>query len=252
MRAGQKKPVLHSDPYTVIAPVYDHMMSHVAYEDWAEYIVEIIRRFGNDGKRILDAGCGTGRFAGELLKNGYTVYGFDRSIEMLFSCRARGLKNLWQADLKNMGAGAFADVLICLYDTVHYVKPNAIGHFFLSANQALKPGGLLIFDVVTESFLKEYWGDYLEWDEVGDRHYSRKSWYDPRQKCQHTEIRVETKDLNSPTVEHHRQWVFSFDDLSGKARESGFSEQGRFDACSFEAGGETSDRIHFVFRKEKS
>lgn len=225
------------------------MMSHVEYEEWAEYIHFAIENFGSGGKKILDAGCGTGRFAEVFATFGYTVFGFDRSFEMLQSCRERGVTPVWQADLKNMGVHSFADSVVCLYDTVHYLRPEDLKDFFASAHQALKPSGLLIFDVITESFLKAYWADYMEWEEIGESRYTRKSWYDSSQKCQHTEIKLKSSKSEAPIIEHHRQWLFSLTELSQMALDAGFKELGRFDECTFEAGDEESDRIHFVFGK---
>ena len=44
------------------------------------------------GATLLDAGCGTGRYAGELARRGYAVEGVDRSSELIETARqsARG------------------------------------------------------------------------------------------------------------------------------------------------------------------
>src|SRR5262245_66237968 len=39
------------------------------------------------GATILDAGCGTGRYSGELARRGYTVEGVDRSAELIETAR---------------------------------------------------------------------------------------------------------------------------------------------------------------------
>jgi 2-polyprenyl-3-methyl-5-hydroxy-6-metoxy-1,4-benzoquinol methylase len=39
------------------------------------------------GATLLDAGCGTGRYAGELARRGYAVEGVDRSSELIETAR---------------------------------------------------------------------------------------------------------------------------------------------------------------------
>jgi len=51
------------------------------------------------GSRTLDAGVGTGRFAGPLQKRGYDVVGVDISPRMLDKAREKGTENLFKGDL---------------------------------------------------------------------------------------------------------------------------------------------------------
>jgi SAM-dependent methyltransferase len=237
-------------PYSQIAPVYDHMMSHVEYAAWADYVVALLDRFGNGGKRILDAGCGTGQILHELLARGYTMFGLDLSYAMLDECRKQGVTRLWQGDLRNMTLRQGVDVVICLYDTIHYLKPDELIQFFESVSGMLSSGGLVIFDVVTEAFLRGYWADYSEWDQVGNFEYTRRSWYDSENRCQHTEIRVRDEKTGKTTLERHRQWLFDIDVFPLLAEAHRLALVGRFEEYTFDPADAASDRIHFVLRRE--
>lgn len=239
-------------PYSQIAPVYDHMMSHVEYAAWAEYIVEILDRFGNGGSRIVDAGCGTGQILHALDVRGYTMFGVDISHAMLEECRKQSATHLWQGDLRNMALRQGVDAVICLYDTIHYLKPGELSPFFDSVSGALSPGGLVIFDVVTEAFLQSYWADYSEWDQVGKFEYTRRSWYDSKNRCQHTEIHVRDIKTGMSAIERHRQWLFDLDTLPSLSSQHRLALVGRFEEYTFDPADAASDRIHFVFRKESS
>ena len=104
-------------------------------------------------KRILDAGCGTGRMM-ELLKPLGAVEGFDISPEALRFCAQRGLKNVSLRDLSTWqgDAGVF-DAIVCLdvlcHDAIHD-EDEIIREF----HRCLKPGGVLIVNLPAFELLR--------------------------------------------------------------------------------------------------
>ncbi|ADW19197.1 Methyltransferase type 11 [Desulfobulbus propionicus DSM 2032] len=61
------------------------------------------------GERILDAGCGTGLFTGDVLDRGAMVIGVDLSVPMLDRARKRAAGPRFTALCADMGALPFAD-----------------------------------------------------------------------------------------------------------------------------------------------
>ena len=49
------------DSYTSFAQVYDLFMDNVPYEEWCEYIRDILHQYGIEDGLLLDLGCGTGK-----------------------------------------------------------------------------------------------------------------------------------------------------------------------------------------------
>ena len=47
-------------PYQGLAPIYDYVMDHVNYGEWAAYIHALFARFAPDTTRVVDLACGTG------------------------------------------------------------------------------------------------------------------------------------------------------------------------------------------------
>ncbi len=105
--------------------------------------------------RIVDLGCGTGRLALTLARNGYRVLGIDLSPEMLkvlgAKARAAGLDipclcaNL--VELECLAAASF-DHAACLFSTLGLVagaeaRRRAVGHVF----RLLRPGGTFVLHV---------------------------------------------------------------------------------------------------------
>jgi SAM-dependent methyltransferase len=100
------------------------------------------------GRRILDAGCGSGPLFEALRDRGAIVTGFDSSTAMLELARRRlgAGADLQVADLGSplpFGDGAFDDVVACLvlHYLEHWTGPLA------ELRRVLKPGGRLIVAV---------------------------------------------------------------------------------------------------------
>jgi SAM-dependent methyltransferase len=82
---------LTTSTFDAVADTYDSSIpAHVAQHLLAKRLAFVSRHLPA-GCLILDAGCGTGAFAGRLRDNGYRVVGIDASIGMLARARTRGV-----------------------------------------------------------------------------------------------------------------------------------------------------------------
>ncbi|MCY4545730.1 MAG: class I SAM-dependent methyltransferase, partial [Gemmatimonadetes bacterium] len=70
-------------PYSELAQIYDHVMRHVDYIRWADYIQSVFTRFEATPKDVLELACGTGAMACILDDRGYRMTGIDRSERMI-------------------------------------------------------------------------------------------------------------------------------------------------------------------------
>ena len=100
------------------------------------------------GRRILDAGCGSGPLFAALRDRGAIVTGFDKSAGMLELARRRlgDDADLQVADLGRplpFPDGAFDDVIASL--VLHYLEDW--GPALAELRRVLKPGGRLIVSV---------------------------------------------------------------------------------------------------------
>jgi len=101
---------------------------------------------------ILDAGCGTGRYAVELARRGYQVCGVDESPELIAvaqnrACGAAIHTEFLIADLLAVTFDRLFDAVLCrgvLNDVVEESDRTGIFQQFAAW---LKPGGIAIFDV---------------------------------------------------------------------------------------------------------
>ncbi len=94
------------------------------------------------GKRVLDLGCGTGRWGKLALSNGAAVViGLDNSLPML---RAGVLENIAQAEMTNLPlASNSLDVIICGLASGH-LTPIAMQRAILEMGRVLKSGGVAL------------------------------------------------------------------------------------------------------------
>ncbi len=238
-------------PYEISSNVYDQLMDHVDYKDWAEYIHEIFERFHIPGCTVVEAGCGTGTLMASLHKLDYRISGFDLSFEMVAQAKQKYALPVWQADLRSFKTKK-VDAVLCLYDCIQYLSLNEFPELLFNIFEQLNEGGLFIFDIVTEMHILTYWKHAVDRDESDRYRFMRKSWFDPHKKIQHTEIECYDLITKNTYIEHHRQHVFNLDELIQLIFNSEFSLQCMLGDFTFSEGHTKSDRIHFVLKKELS
>lgn len=101
---------------------------------------------------ILDAGCGTGRYATELAKRGFQVCGVDRSAEFIAIAQNREQDagerpEFVIADLLKASFPSLFDAVLCRGVLNDFVEDGERASIFHKFATWLRPGGILIFDV---------------------------------------------------------------------------------------------------------
>ncbi len=141
--------------YHEFAWAYDALIARPVADECAGITAWLARRGVAPGAAVLDAGCGTGRYAVELAGRGFAVTGIDRSFELLEEARSRardaGLPiTLVEADLLDLPAapgGRLHDAIVCrgvLNDMVGAAaRAAALGGFA----RMLRPDGVVWLDV---------------------------------------------------------------------------------------------------------
>jgi 2-polyprenyl-3-methyl-5-hydroxy-6-metoxy-1,4-benzoquinol methylase/uncharacterized protein YbaR (Trm112 family) len=113
------------------------------------------------GKRVLDAGCGSGRFAEVAIKAGAQVFAVDYS-SAVDACRRNFASSsqleVIQGDIYHLpfASGTF-DLVYCLGVLQH--TPDVKGAF-LALGKLVKPGGLLAVDIYPKLAKNWLWPKY--------------------------------------------------------------------------------------------
>ena len=90
--------------------------------------------------RVLDLGCGKGRFAAALAADGAEVIGLDRSAAMLAS--ARGLDRVLASARRLPFASASIDGVVAV-EVFEHLPVRAIGEVLREVRRVLRPGGIV-------------------------------------------------------------------------------------------------------------
>lgn len=139
------------DAYEPLAPVYDAFTAEYRHDRWLAALERLALEHGLRGQTVLDVACGTGKSFEPLLARGYEVTACDVSPSMVALARRRlgaHPERALVADMRALPAlGAF-DLVTCLDDAVNYLfGEDDLVAALASMRAALRPGGLLVFDV---------------------------------------------------------------------------------------------------------
>lgn len=141
-----------AEAYDALAPFYDRFTAHHDYELWTSGLLRLARAHGFSGRRVLDAGCGTGKSFLPLLHRGLELTACDQSPAMLdlAAAKAAGRVPLHCCDLRALDPIGEFDLITCLDDVANYLTdPEHLAAALACLAGNLRPGGLLVFDANT-------------------------------------------------------------------------------------------------------
>ncbi len=152
------------DPYDVFAQVYDQDVQLEIPRAFFRTLRPLVRDH-RDGPPILDLGCGSGLLTQRLAEAGARVIGIDGARPMLLRARKRcapqrGRVSFLHSRLERFDLRGPAHLALSCGDIANHMPTlGAIRKYFASVRRALAPGGLFVFDTVTEYCFETYWPD---------------------------------------------------------------------------------------------
>lgn len=133
------------------ANYYDLLYYDKDYALEAEYISQIIKKYGEGTNTILDLGCGTGRHAELLTKKGFYVQGVDMSQKMIEHAKKRSENNnklnFTVGNIQDFNFNKQYDTITALFHVMSYQNDDECVNKCLSnIYKHLKNNGIFVFD----------------------------------------------------------------------------------------------------------
>ena len=244
------------DSYTVLAEFYDQLTTDVPYQHWADYIEKQFARQKASVHSLVELGCGTGSLAAILAGRGYRVPAVDLSPDMLSvaSEKCEGLDvQLVCQDMSRLTLPEPVDAVLCCLDSLNYVtRPSLVQRTFQRVFDALKPGGIFLFDVKTPLALEGADGQvYI--DENEEVYCVWRGEYDKRRRiCGYGIDLFALQDDGSwwRDGEYHEEYAYTMDELAQWLADAGFRQIKQFGNLRLSAPKAEEERIFFTARKE--
>lgn len=243
--------------YRNFAQVYDLLMTDYPYEEVYQWILKKVEEQQINPDSILEMACGTGSLTSHLLSLG-KVYAFDLSSDMLAMAQnklsAHGALRLFQMDMRTFQMNQVYDLVLCLCDSLNYLPSlEAMDEVFQRVSQALKPGGLWLFDFNTEYNFKTNFKDYNFIFDLDEVYCVWDNFYDEENRENHYQLDIfqPVGDAYKRSCEHHIEYAYTMEEIQNLIDKHGFKCLSINDGYTNHKANNTSLRTTWAVTKEK-
>ena len=247
------------EAYSSFAAVYDTFMDNIPYDEWAEYLISLLKEYAVEDGLVLDMGCGTGSMTELLAEAGYDMIGIDNSEEMLEIAMEKradsGLDILYLLqDMREFELYGTVKAIVSICDSVNYITEDEdLVEVFRLVNNYLDPKGVFIFDFNTVYKYREILGDQTIAEDREDCSFIWDNYYYEDERINEYElslfIREEDSDLYRKYQETHLQKAYDLETIQRLIKKSGLEYITAYDAFTKDAPTEESERIYVIARE---
>jgi len=247
------------DAYTSFASVYDTFMDNIPYEEWAEYLIKLLKEYHIDDGLVLDLGCGTGNMTELLSKAGFDMIGVDNAEEMLEIAMEKSEKSgqdilyLLQ-DMREFELYGTVKAVVSICDSINYItEEEDLLEVFRLVNNYLDPKGVFIFDFNTIYKYREVLGDQTIAEDREDCSFIWDNYYYEEEQINEYElslfIREKDSDLYRKYQETHFQKAYDLETIKQLVEQSGLEYITAYDGFTKNEPSCTSERIYVIARE---
>ncbi len=223
--------------YEVLADFYDLFAQK---QDWIDFAVRAVKGKG----RGADVGCGSGNVS-LALSNEHEIVAIDSSEQMLAVASEKFLRAGKRIPTIMQKAEALklnfkAEFITAMCDVVNYIKEPI--KFFKAAYDNLCDGGLLVFDISSETKLRNILNNNVFTDSEGDVTYI----WENSLKKNYVDMTLTFfipvgEGLYKRAIDVQRQYIHTLSDIENGLTQCGFTVRVK----------DKGDRIYFVAKKRK-
>ena len=248
------------DAYTSFASVYDTFMDNIPYEEWAEYLIGLLKEYGIQDGLVADLGCGTGNMTELLSAAGYDMIGIDNAEEMLeiaMEKKATSGKDILYLlqDMREFELYGTVGAIVSICDSINYItEEEDLLEVFRLVNNYLDPRGIFIFDFNTEYKYKYVLGDQTIAEDREDCSFIWDNYYYEDEKMNEYELSLFIREgedgLYRKYQETHFQKAYDLKTIQSLIEQSGLEYMTAYDAFTKNAPSEESERIYVIAREK--
>lgn len=257
-------------PYTGFASVYDVFMDNVPYDEWTDYVVHLLNKYGVANGLVLELGCGTGSMTERLATKGYDMIGIDNSEDMLAIAREKSIENgnnilyLCQ-DMREFELYGTVAAVVSVCDSMNYIlNEEDLLKVFRLVNNYLDPKGVFIFDLDTQYAYEEVIGDSTIAENRDEGSFIWENTYYEEEMINEINLTLflpaedeedtENRDLQEPKYfikheETHYRRAYSIDTIRRLIEEAGMEWVAVYDALTEKEPNPYSERVYIIARE---
>ena len=246
--------------YTSFASVYDTFMDNIPYEEWVEYLKELLKEYQVLEGLVLELGCGTGSMTELLASAGYDMIGVDNAEEMLEIAMEKREKSghdilyLLQ-DMREFELFGTVKAIVSVCDSMNYItEEEELLEVFKLVNNYLDPKGVFIFDFNTVYKYREVLRDQTIAEDREDCSFIWDNYYYEEEQINEYElslfIKEKDSDLYKKYQETHFQRAYELETIKELVEEAGLEFVTAYDAFTRNAPTEESERIYVIAREK--
>ena len=251
------------EAYEGFGQVYDEFMDNVPYDEWCEYIVDMLNEHDVDGGLCLELGCGTGEVCERLADKGFDMIGLDASSEMLNQAikkRDESKKDILYLlqDMTEFELYGTVKAVVSICDCLNYLTQNEqLLKTFKLVNNYLDPGGIFLFDMNTRHKYEEI-GDSVIAENREDASFIWENFFDSDENINEYDLTLFVKDESGKYEKYeetHSQRAYSFDEVKNMLEDAGMEFVSCFKAFTKEEIKDDKamnecERVYFVAREK--
>jgi|SRR5690554_2916607 len=237
-------------PYEKLSVVYDHLMSHVNYTLWTNYVYRVSRKFVNKESSVLELAGGNGKFS-KIFKNYYpNIVVTDLSFSML-SSRENGLPKVC-CEMTSLPFKKKFDFIYSTFDSVNYLLTKKdLFKLFTEVKNILSDKGIFTFDVSLEKNSEIFVSNHQKTGKTNNITYEHISIYNRYSRIHRNIFEIKMGD-GSVYKEIHKQKIYPFRTYFELLSKAGLYVLECFEAFTFKPGNENSKRLQFIVKKNSN
>ena len=241
------------ESYRDFARVYDEFMDQTPYDEWLLNILNIFKEYKIDkDAQVLDLGCGTGKMARKLAREGYQVTAVDNSMDMLEIAASEEDDHILYVlqDMVSLELPQQVDAAVSICDCMNYIlEEEDLKEAFRRVREFLKEDGVFVFDMNSHYKYKEILASNTFAEDREDASFIWDNFYDEEERINEYQLSLfiqNEQGTYNKYEELHLQKAYEQEEVVSFLYEAGFSSVRVLDAETMDEVKEDTQRLYYI------